>query len=509
MAGLFDPSMFPNAMGSGAPQMGLLARLAGMINQPTSQAPGFQGTPNYMDTAQWPVGPMGAPSGNAMAQGLIPPQGGATTQQAPPMPQMPQGAPQGGGFMDALSGFLGNHSNALMGLGTGIATGGGMGAAAGLAHGSDTDYQRNLLQTSQAQTLQAYLAAGVPHAQAMAMTLNPELAKIMAPQFMAKPTFGQIGESPLGKQFGFIDTNKGTVTAPGDAGGGIGGTSGLNILAPGVKQMDPSLQGDAYMQQFGPEVQAAAKAYINGDVMPTGNPRQQGIGNFAKTVAQKWGQDTGNPVSDITYAQKRKMQVDLASSGNSSMGGILANGKSAFAHLADTSDKLADLGNFSSDIPIVGGAAATFGNWVGNKVTPTSDTKGKIAAANDALGHYGQESTKFYAGSGGGVEERMAAMKNANPTSASGAEQAAYLETEKGLMLDRLQQKENQIRETMGDGYLQAHPVMTPELQSTIARINANIAKLRGQAPAAVGATAPTQVIPPGNYNWTPEKGLH
>lgn len=484
MAGLFDPSMFmPND-----PRAGLFARLSGLA--------GFQPTPQSMLPGQ--------PGADAMGSGVIPPQmqqaqqtmqGPQQTMQAPmggaSMMQGAQPNPQGGGFMDALKGFLGSNRSGIAGI-TQFIGGGGLNPQL-MNQGMNQDYQRNMQMGSMAGTYQALQAAGLPEGLARAATLNPELLKTIAPEYFSAPKVVQTGESPLGKTFQLQSAGGKFSDIP--SGGSGGGNVGMSLLAPGVKQMDPSLQGDAYMQQFGPEVQAAAKAYINGDVMPTGNPRQQGISNFAKTIAQKWGQDTGQPVSDITYAQKRKMQVDLASSGNNSMGGILANGKSAFAHLADTSDKLADLGNYSSDLPIVGGNAASFGNWVGNVVTPTSDTKGKIAAANDALGHYGQESTKFYAGSGGGVEERQAALKNASPTKASGAEQAAYLNTEKGLMLDRLQQKENQIRETMGDGYLQAHPVMTPELQGTIARIDANIAKLQGKPTGATSATAPTSGV--------------
>lgn len=483
MAGLFDPSMFdPSSFGN--PQASMIARLAGMA--------GYRPTPQSILPGQ--------PGTDAMASGM-PPQGPPMTQQAPPM-AAPQGLPQmgassgllssmfgnqdGGGFLNGLHNALQAHQGQLMGAAQLVGSGGLNQKA--LTEGMNQDYQRNLQQSTLGQTYQA-LRDILPEPLARAATLNPELLKTIAPEYFSAPKVVQTGESPLGKTFQLQSAGGKFSDIPN---GGGGGNVGMSLLGPGIKQMDPSLQGDAYMQQFGPEVQAAAKAYINGDVMPTGNPRQQGIGNFAKTVAQKWGADTGQPVSDITYAQKRKMQVDMASSGNSSMGGILANGKSAFAHLADTSDKLADLGNYSSDIPIVGGAAATFGNYVGNKITPTSDTKGKLAAANDALGHYGQESTKFYAGSGGGVEERQRALKDANPTSASGAEQAAYLETEKGLMLDRLQQKENQIRETMGDGFLQAHPVMTKELQGTIQRIDANIAKLRGQAPAATQPTTGT-----------------
>jgi hypothetical protein len=133
-------------------------------------------------------------------------------------------------------------------------------------------------------------------------------------------------------------------------------------------------------------------------------------------------------------------------------------------------------------------------NYVGNKLGGSA-TQGKIAAINDNLGKYGAESTKFYSGTGGGVEERTAALHEMNPNTVSGEEMAAYAAKEKGLMLDRLHEKEAQIRDTMGDAYLQKHPVFTPELKADIARIEANVAKLRGGASGApAGGTAPTGV---------------
>ena len=77
----------------------------------------------------------------------------------------------------------------------------------------------------------------------------------------------------------------------------------------------------------------------------------------------------------------------------------------------------------------------------------------------------------------------MNALKEMNPITTSSAEMAAYAEKEKSLMLDRLREKESQIRDTMGESYLQQHPVFTPELQRDIARIDANVAKLRGNNP--------------------------
>jgi hypothetical protein len=50
----------------------------------------------------------------------------------------------------------------------------------------------------------------------------------------------------------------------------------------------------------------------------------------------------------------------------------------------------------------------------------------------------------------------------------------------------------------MGDAYLQQHPVFTPELQADIARIDSNVARLRGSAASSGGiqegatATNPT-----------------
>lgn len=350
--------------------------------------------------------------------------------------------------------------------------------AQGLMTGQRFDRQ-GVLQQSQNATLQALIGAGVPPAVAQAAALNPEVLKTIAPQIYTKPEFKTI-KNALGEDVPiFADASKGTISYPA-ANGVAGGGPGMSLLAPGVK-FNSSLSGEDYLKQFGPEVQAAVKAYMNGDVMPTGNPRAQGISTLAKTIAQKYGQDMGIPVNDQIYAGKRKMQTDLASSSPNSTGGIISNGKSAFAHLADASDRLVDIGNYSSNIPVIGGNLAAAANYIGNNITPTSEQKGKLTAAADNLLKYGQEATKFYAGSGGGEGERMAALKNHDISKSSGMENAAFLETEKRLMMDRLNQKEAQIRDTLGDKYLQDHPVMTPDFQDKLSRIDANIAKLRGQ----------------------------
>jgi hypothetical protein len=305
-----------------------------------------------------------------------------------------------------------------------------------------------------------------------------------------KFTHVQTGEGFGGqKTFGTFNTKTGELKY--DAGGaGPSGAPGFgSLLAQGV-QYDPNKSGSDYVAQFSPEVQSAVKAYINGDVMPTGNARKDSIATYAKTIAQKYGQDTGVAVSDATYAAKRKMQTDLASSSNSTMGGILSNGESSFKHLAEYTVSAVDQGNASHNFPF-GGLLAYGQNYAGNALGG-SDTQGKVKAINDNLGKYGAESTKFYAGTGGGVEERLNALKEMNATTTSGEEAAAYAEKEKSLMIDRLNTKFQEIRNTLGEERGNAEIAKhMPDIQKNIATIDANVAKLRGkEAPSAAPVPA-------------------
>jgi len=181
---------------------------------------------------------------------------------------------------------------------------------------------------------------------------------------------------------------------------------------------------------------------------------------------------------ETTWKSRAAMGTDLGKSSNSSIGGIISNGKSAFEHLATLSDKAAALGNYDGPNIPGGSYLAGAANAVGNS---SSANAAKVSALNDASLKYGQESTKFYAGSGGGEAERMEARKVMNG-SASSATMVGFLQSEKELMLGRLKQKEDQIRDVMGADYLSKHPVMTPDLQKTIDRIDQNINKLKGNS---------------------------
>jgi hypothetical protein len=333
----------------------------------------------------------------------------------------------------------------------------------------------------------------LPDGTILQMDPNGKLPPKPVYQAPVKPELKDTGTDPITgqKTYEAYDAKTNSWIPIGRPAGSAAGPQGM--LAPGVTAVDHNLKGDDYLNQYGSEVKAAVKAYINGDVMPTGNPRLQTLADNAKKIALKYGADMNIPVSDELYSAKRKMMTDLASSSANSSGGIISNGKSAFEHLTNLSDKFVELGNANGpDVP-GGSHVASVSNIVGNVIAPSSTTKGKVAAVNDNALKYGQESTKFYAGSGGGEGERMFALKNLNPERTSGNEQASFLQTEKELMLGRLRQKEAQIRDTLGQSYLDRHPVMTPDLTDTLKKLDENILKLRGQGTP----TAPTVAAPP------------
>lgn len=474
-------------------------------------APPSQGQSSPLDTAQYPFGPVGAPSqANAQMTGPVP------AASAPPVASQPGAQPPASG--------PGIGSNLMAGY-ENLRHGGGLiGSTIAALTGQRNDPEGiKLQQQAQMQnlTFHALTAKGVnPQIAAAAIAPgNTELLKTLVTQTFGPQTVTslgqgyvadkngnvrrayepddvnqvvQIGESPMGgKQYGIFNKGDGTIkpyTAPGaSAQGGLG---------------DPSKTGADYLATVPKQQQGILQGMVDGTIQPPSSfalskPYWQTMLAGAKNLDPNFDANT--------WATRHKMSADIAASGNSSMGGILSNGKSAFAHLADLSGSMADLGNAGHDFP-GGGAVAYAQNRLANAYFPSSKTTSQIKAINDNLGHFGQESTKFYSGTGGGVEERMNALKEMDPTKVSSEDMAAYLEKEKSLMTDRLMQKQAQIRDTMGDTFLQKHPVITPDLQQAMSKIDSNIAKLRGATPASASSAKPATVIQNGHtYNLQPD----
>lgn len=483
---------------------GLVAQGAGGQGTPFSLAPQRPGVPPSLAMAQSmtappPQPPQGAPMPPPGAapppapSPAMPPQ--ANEEDTPPNAAPTQGrgpAPMGiagplpaptpePSFMDRLSSGMKSISPALLGVGAALQ--GDMGATTR----SMLKEQQALAEQTQTQNLtaKALLAKGVDPTTVAAAVRQPELLKALVGEHFGKSKYKvqQTREDALGgKTFEAINENDPTdriKLGPSDsAASGIG---------------DMSKTGAEYLATVPPKQAGVLQGMIDGTIQPPSSfamakPYWRTMVAAAKNLDPAFDENT--------WAGRHKMTVDMAASGNSSMGGILSNGKSAFKHLAEYTDSAADLGNASHDFPL-GGKLANTQNYLGNTLGG-SNTKAKIKAINDNLGHYGQESTKFYAGTGGGVEERMNALKEMNPISTSSEEMASYAEKEKHLMLDRLGEKEAQIRQTMGDAYLKKNPVFTPDLQRNIDRIDANIAKLRGGSPPAA---APAQIASKAQYD--------
>lgn len=147
----------------GSPPIGAMAQMQPLIPQQNAQ-------PSPLDTAQWPYGPVGAPSQGSAA---LPPNAQPTQGQMPPQPQQPmpsflggqgQGSPGGNimaGFANLNSG--GNPITMLANVASGLATG--------------QRYDRaGMAQQQQRELFEAYRGAGLTPSQALVAVLNPNAA---------------------------------------------------------------------------------------------------------------------------------------------------------------------------------------------------------------------------------------------------------------------------------------------------------------------------------------------
>jgi hypothetical protein len=527
---LFDPGTYS--------QGGLLSRLQpGLGDLPQSQ--GFPGDrPSPLDGAEWPYGPNGAPSAappasfadrfsampgapqppafadrfnalpNANAPAMATPmtigsgyqmprlgseaQYASTPQNAQPaqgqmLMQAPQAQPQMQPQQDqqALPTFLSNQGGVgagLRGFANNLQAGplGALVGGIGSAFGMQDPAQQNLAAQHGA-IYRALVANGdspqVAFNKAMVAVQSPEAAKTILPElFTNKEKFQQTGEDAFGnKQYGFVNEREQTINGR-SVGQGGGASESSGFLAPGVKNIDSTLTGQDYLKQFSPEVQAAVQNYVDGKSMPTGNPRK-GFTQAVKQIAQKYGADTGQSVDDATYSARRTMRNQLSSSAPASLGGQINIGNTAAGHLADLTQRALELGNVDTGI-------APLTSAVNNVRGLGTEQAAKMEALKGAAQHYGQEITKFYAGSPGGVAERDRFIESVNGAR-SPKELAAILATEAELMRSRLDALGGQIKGVLGEEGAKQYPVLRPDGETALRKVEENVSKLKGGQSAA------------------------
>jgi hypothetical protein len=475
------------ASGAAPMQAGLDPSL--LTSQPPAQPPQQPSAQPAPAPAQPSAAPMPTPAPQNNPINTIPvgnyqmPQFGTAAQYTPQQqptstdisaqsrqPQPEQALPPafgGGGYLDRL------HNG---------------GSLIGSMFQSGTPQQQNL--TAQYHAIRQTLESNgespqAASSKAMLAVMNPEAGKtIISEALTNKEKWGEIGSDSFGnKTMGWINDRNQTINGKAVGEEGANGAS-TGFLAPGVKSIDSSLTGTDYLKQFSPEVQAAVQNYVDGKSMPTGNPRK-GFTQTVKMIAQKYGADNGQPVDDATYSARRTMRNQLSSSAPSSLGGQINIGNTAAGHLADLSQKALELGNVDTGIaPLTSAVNSVRGLG--------TEQAAKMEALKGAAQHYGQEITKFYAGSPGGTAERDRFIESVNGAR-SPKELAAILATEGELMRSRLDALGGQIKGVLGEEGTKQYPVLRPDGQAALAKVEENVSRLKGGqsapsvAPLAVG----------------------
>jgi hypothetical protein len=354
----------------------------------------------------------------------------------------------------------------------------------GSAFGMQDPAQQNLAAQHSA-IYKALVANGdapqIAFNKAMIAVQNPEAAKTILPELFTNKTELKMVKDALGAEHPYSWNPREQTLKPVGP-NGEGSTSGVpggsvSLLAPGVTQFNPSLSGDEYLKQFGPEVQAAVKAYINGDVMPSGNPRTQAIATKAKEIAQKYGQDMGIPVSDALFSEKRKYRTELGSSTANSAGGQAKAFNQGISHLTALADNLEKLDNSNGlGIPAVAGV-------VNSARQATSISQSAISDEAKSIGQtVAGEVGKLFSGSaGGGVHERELTRERFDTVKSKpqlAAALRATLETMDGG-LKALEQRRDAVLGPNSNVEL-----VNQETKANIAKIQAAIDRLEGKSSA-------------------------
>jgi len=423
------------------------------------------------------------------SQAILPPNAQPTQGQLPMAPQAAPQVPQqqeqplppafgGGGYLDRV------HNG---------------GSLIGSLFQSSTPQQQNLRAQYDA-TRQALMANGISPTQAastaMLSVMNPEAAKTVLPELLTnREKYGVVSENPIeGKRYGFINERDQTINGqPLSAGGAASGMGSMSMLAPGVTY-DANKSGEDYINQFSPEVKSAAKAYLAGDVMPTGNPRQQGISTLAKTVAQKYAADMGIPVSDALYAEKRKYRTELGSTSANTAGGQAKAFNQGIDHLSHLATTLEQLDNSN------GLGIPALANTVNSIRQGTSTKQAAIADEAASLGQtVAGEVGKLFSGSaGGGVTERAEtrarfATVKSKPQLAAALQ--ATIETMQGGLRALEQRRDSILQPNSGVEFVDA------VTKDRIAKIQDTIDRLKGDS------TAPGTSIQEGATATNPQTG--
>lgn len=495
--GSLAPSLDPTPAPAAAPT------LPPWLSEMASAGPSKAGLPTSPMAP--PIDPAALPpNATPTSQLSLPDNVGPRVPLTPPDITPPAAAPQSAPSVSGSASLLDRLSAASSNLGARPGLPGIFDAITGAATGTRMDPLGRQLQAEN-QTTQALIKKGIEPDMASAISKNPTLMQQIVPQLFGpkqyqhlslKDAFGN--ETPLSfdpSTGRYLSANGQTSSligggaAPGAASDvpGLPG-SGTGFMAKGVTQINHDLQGDAYLNQFSPEVQAGVKNYLDGKTLATGNARQ-GFTQAVKMIAQTYGPQVGKPADDIAINGRRQMTTDLSKGTPGSLGGQITFGGTSLGHLADVAEKATKLGNVNAL------GIAPLSTLVNNVRGLTTDQAAKVNDANGAVQHYGQEITKFYTGSPGGEGERTRFLNTMN-TAKSPQEIAGAIRAERDLIPDRLRQVEQQISDRLGPEEA-AKQMKRVDIAGVTDRINRSLAKLDPTGPEAKMLGGQVADVPP------------
>jgi hypothetical protein len=392
---------------------------------------------------------------------------------------LPRSLGRGGGVLPlAASGNpLDDNRNAILGYLAGALQGGNPGQSigrglSGFVQGAALDARQQALPA----TYDALAQSGLPAPIAHAATLNPDLLKLLAPEYFGGFKVVQTGEDAFGGKTFKLQGPGGRPydIAEREAGDGAPAVaSGESYFAPGVTRVDPGLAGADYLAQFSPEVQAAVKNYTAGEAMPNGDARK-GFAQAVKTIARKYAGDLGASADDATFARRRQYRDEMGKSDGASAGGRRAAANAALEHLADASDLLEELSKQDW-------FTAYLARGTNALESMTADQAAKLNALNAALDRYGAASAGFHGGPREGEGARTRALARFAAT-AHPREFAAALQAERDLVHGRVKAMEAQRDAVLGPGG--GVEIISAPAGRALARIEENIGRLRGTTPA-------------------------
>lgn len=294
--------------------------------------------------------------------------------------------------------------------------------------------------------------------------LDDEIAKRTA-----VPEFRQIGLDANGfPQPGFVNLGKQSVTIANPQ-GGPGGANGSGT--------DAGLKGQPYLDALKARDPARA-SMVEG--MIEGRTPFPGAFALKSPMIQSYLRDAAlvDPTFDASKWQARSTAAkELAKATPGSIGGQITFAGTSLGHLAEVAEKASALENWS------GGGIAPLARIINSARGLSTDQASKINGVEDAVQHFGQEITKFYAGSPGGEAERNRFLSTMSAAK-SPEEIAGAIRSERDLIPSRLEQIRGQLVDQLGQSGADKF-MARANLDKVVPRINEALAKLDPNGPEA------------------------